>query len=127
MTILLDSHTFVWWLLDDRRLSRRAFAVIEQEPDIFVSAVVAWEISGKVRSGKWPEVKLLSDRFFETVAHYGLRSLPISLEHAHVAGSMPGKHRDPFDRMLAAQALSERMTLVTADPAFREFGVDVLW
>jgi PIN domain nuclease of toxin-antitoxin system len=127
VTILLDSHTFVWWLLDDRRLSRRAFAVIEQEPDIFVSAVVAWEISGKVRSGEWPEVKLLSDRFFETVAHYGLRSLPISLEHAHVAGSMPGKHRDPFDRMLAAQALSERMTLVTADPAFREFGVDVLW
>ena len=127
MTILLDSHTFAWWLLDDKRLSAAAFAVIKRDPDVFISAVVAWEISGKVRIGKWPEVQMLSDRFFETVAHYGCKTLPITLEHAHLAGSLPGHHRDPFDRMLAAQAILEDLPLVTADPAFRGFDVRVLW
>lgn len=127
MTILLDSHAFVWWLIDDRRISRRAFSAIEQDTRVYVSAVVAWEISGKVRTGKWPEAKLLSERFFGTISHYGWIPLPITLEHAHLAGSLPGAHRDPFDRMLAAQAIVEDMPLVTADPAFGNFEVQVLW
>ena len=127
MTILLDSHAFVWWLLDDKRLSPSAFSAIEQDPEVFLSAVTAWEIAGKVRTGKWPEAEILSERFFDTIAQYQLRPLPISLEHAHLAGSLPSIHRDPFDRMLAAQAIVEDMPLVTADPAFRNFEVRVVW
>ena len=127
MTILLDSHAFVWWLLDDKRLSPSAFSAIEQDPEVFLSAVTAWEIAGKVRTGKWPEAEILSERFFDAIAQSQLRPLPISLEHAHLAGSLPSIHRDPFDRMLAAQAIVEDMPLVTADPAFRNFEVQVVW
>ncbi len=127
MAILLDSHAFAWWALEDSKLSQQASSAIRDDPDVLVSAVVAWEISSKVRSGKWPEAKVLSDRFFETVQHYRWKRLPITLEHAHRAGSMPGGHRDPFDRMLAAQAMVEGVKLVTADRAFRHFGVQVIW
>jgi PIN domain nuclease of toxin-antitoxin system len=127
MTVLLDSHAFVWWLLDDKRLSLSAFGAIEQDPGVYVSAVTAWEIAGKVRTGKWPQAEILSERFFDTISQYQLRPLPISLEHAHLAGSLPSIHRDPFDRMLAAQAIIEDMPLVTADPAFQNFEVQVVW
>jgi PIN domain nuclease of toxin-antitoxin system len=127
MTILLDSHAFVWWLLDDKRLSPSAFSAIEQDPEVYVSAVTAWEIAGKVRTGKWREAEILSEKFFDTISQYQLRPLPISLEHAHLAGSLPSIHRDPFDRMLAAQAMVEEMPLVTADPAFKNFEVQVVW
>ena len=127
MAILLDSHAFVWWLLAHERLSPNAFNAIEQDPNVYVSAVTAWEIAGKVRSGKWPEAEPVSERLFDAISHYGWRHLPISLEHAHLAGSMPAAHRDPFDRMLAAQAFMENMPLVTADPAFRSFEVSVVW
>jgi PIN domain nuclease of toxin-antitoxin system len=127
MPILLDTHAFAWWALDEKRLSRRALDAIRQDPQIFISAVVAWEISGKVRVGKWPEATILAERLFETISHYGMNPLPITLEHAHLAGSLAGAHRDPFDRMLAAQAIVENMQLVTADPAFRNLEVQVLW
>jgi PIN domain nuclease of toxin-antitoxin system len=94
---------------------------------VHVSAVVAWEIANKVRTGKWQDAKPLLDRFFDIVTEEGFLPLPITLEHAHLAGSLPGAHRDPFDRMLAAQAQIENMPLVTADPVFRAFGTRVLW
>jgi PIN domain nuclease of toxin-antitoxin system len=127
MMVLLDSHAFFWWTSDDPRLSRRAFDAIASESNVYVSAVVAWEIAGKVRTGKWPEARTLAERFFDVIAEDGFAALPITLEHAHRAGSLPGLHRDPFDRMLAAQAEIEDLTLVTADPAFRAFGTRVLW
>ena len=74
MTILLDSHAFVWWLLDAKRLSLSAFSAIEQDPGVYVSAVTAWEIAGKVRTGKWPEAEVLSERFFDTIAQSQLRA-----------------------------------------------------
>jgi PIN domain nuclease of toxin-antitoxin system len=127
MTILLDSHAFFWWITDDARLSRKAAAAIEDETEVLVSAVVAWEIANKVRIGKWPHAKGLVDRFLEIVAEEGFAPLPITLEHGHLAGSLPGAHRDPFDRMLAAQSQVENIPLVTADPLFRAFGTRVLW
>jgi PIN domain nuclease of toxin-antitoxin system len=127
MTILLDSHTFFWWLTDDPKLSRTAVDHIRDDSHVHVSAVVAWEIANKVRSGKWHDAKPLVDRFFDLIAAEGFLPLPITLEHAHLAGSLPGVHRDPFDRMLAAQSQLENMPLVTADPAFRAFGTRVLW
>jgi PIN domain nuclease of toxin-antitoxin system len=127
MTILLDSHAFFWWTTEHERLSTRAYAAIEGQARVYVSAVVAWEVSNKVRLGKWPGAKTLSERFVETVEHYGWLPLPISIEHARLAGTFPAVHRDPFDRMLAAQARIEDLMLVTADPAFRDFPVTTLW
>jgi PIN domain nuclease of toxin-antitoxin system len=127
MTILLDSHVFFWWLTDDPKLSRNAADLIRDDSDVHVSAVVALEIANKVRTGKWQDAKPLLDRFFDIVMEEGFLPLPITLEHARLAGSLPGAHRDPFDRMLAAQAQIENVPLVTADPVFRAFGTRVLW
>ncbi len=128
MRILFDSHALVWFLAGDARFSRRARAEAEADDAIVcVSAVTAWEVTNKVRIGKWPEAAVLAESFLETVARYGFEPLPITLEHARLAGLLPGPHRDPFDRMLAAQAQVEGIALVTADPVFRGLGVRVLW
>jgi len=128
MRILFDSHALVWFLAGDARFSRRARAEAEADDAIVcVSAVTAWEVTNKVRIGKWPEAAVLAESFLKTVARYGFEPLPITLEHARLAGLLPGPHRDPFDRMLAAQAQVEGIALVTADPVFRGLGVRVLW
>ena len=127
MTILLDSHALYWWVTESTRLSLRARTAITEESEIWVSAVVAWEVTNKVGSGKWPEARMLAERFFEIVDDEGFKPLPLNLQHAHLAGLMPGRHRDPFDRMLAAQSQIENVPLVTADPVFRAFGTRVLW
>jgi PIN domain nuclease of toxin-antitoxin system len=128
MRILFDSHALVWFLAGDARFSRRARAEAEADDAIIcISAVTAWEVTNKVRIGKWPEAAVLAESFPETIARYGFEPLPISLEHARLAGLLPGPHRDPFDRMLAAQAQVEGIPLVTADPVFRGLGVRVLW
>ena len=128
MRILFDSHALVWFLAGDARFSRRARAEAEADDAIVcVSAVTAWEVTNKVRIGKWPEAAVLAESFLETVTQHGFEALPITLEHARLAGLLPGPHRDPFGRMLAAQAQVEGIPLVTADPVFRGLGVRVLW
>jgi len=128
MRILFDSHALVWFLAGDARFSRRARAEAEADDAVVcVSAVTAWEVTNKVRIGKWPEAAVLAESFLETIARYGFEPLPITLEHARLAGLLPGPHRDPFDRMLAAQAQVEGIPLVAADPVFRGLGVRVLW
>jgi PIN domain nuclease of toxin-antitoxin system len=128
MRILFDSHALVWFLAGDARFSRRArSAAKEEDAAVCVSAVTAWEVTNKVRIGKWPEAAALAESFLETIARHGFEPLPITLEHARLAGSLRGPHRDPFDRMLAAQAQVEGIPLVTADPVFHGLGVRVLW
>lgn len=128
MRVLLDSHALIWLLDGDRRLSNRARAAIEAEDaTIYISAVTAWEISSKVRLGKWPEAASLATSLATVIARFGFVALPVTLDHALTAGSLAGQHRDPFDRMLAAQALVEGIPIVTADPAIRSLGADVLW
>ena len=128
MRMLLDSHALVWFLDGDRKMSRRARdAADAADAVLYVSAVSAWEIANKVRLGKWPEATSLSEAFPQIMADFSLEPLPVTLDHAHLAGLLPGPHRDPFDRMLAAQSRLEGIPLVTADPAFRAFGIDVLW
>jgi PIN domain nuclease of toxin-antitoxin system len=128
MRLLLDTHAFFWWLKGDRRLSTRAGVAIDNaDNDILVSAVVAWEMASKSRIGKWPEGRIVVDDIEGVVAAKGLEPLPVSLAHARRAGLLDGEHRDPFDRLLAAQAEIEGATLVTADSVFRTFGVSVLW
>jgi PIN domain nuclease of toxin-antitoxin system len=128
MRILFDSHALFWFLHGDSRLSSRARSLVEADDTIGVaSAVSAWEFANKFRLGKWPEIGAVADTFVQTMEAQGIEILPVSAEHARLAGLMPGEHRDPFDRMLAAQSEIGDMPLLTADPAFRAFGTKVVW
>ncbi len=128
MRLLFDSHALFWFLKGDLKFSRRVRALADAADTILVaSAVCAWEFATKVRVGKWPEAAEIADMFVDIVRTDGFELLPISAEHARLAGFLPGAHRDPFDRMLAAQAQIEQIPLVTADPAFKAFGTWVIW
>ena len=128
MRLRLDTHALVWWWTDDPRLPARARAVIaDPNSTVYVSAVSAWEITTKHRVGKWPEVERLIAEYSVLLRRSRFHALPISMEHAHRAGGLPGTHRDPFDRMLIAQASLESIPIVTADPAFTVYGSDVMW
>jgi PIN domain nuclease of toxin-antitoxin system len=125
---LLDTHTFLWWLDGDRRLSRRARTLIgDDRHEVFVSAASAWEIATKARLGKLRGAADVAADIVGAVAGQKFVPLAISLGHAQAAGRLGGDHRDPFDRMLAAQALIEGLPLVTNDPAFEAFSVPTLW
>lgn len=94
---------------------------------VHVSAASAWEIATKHRTGKWPEVEQLIAEFSSLLRRSRFYSLPIATEHAQRAGGLPGPHRDPFDRMLIAQAGLEALPVVSADPVFAAYGVPVIW
>ena len=128
LRILLDSHAFVWFVQADRRCSNVARAAIEDpDAEVYVSAATAWEMSTKVRSGKWIEVKAVANQIERAISSFDFLPLPITVTHGRVAGSLPGAHKDPFDRILAAQAEIEGLVLVTVDPAFHVFGTRTLW
>ena len=128
MRILLDTHAYFWWETNHRNLSTRARdAIAAADNQVLVSAVTAWELATKAHFGKWPEAADLAADIAAALQAEAFEPLPISLEHARMAGFLPSPHRDPFDRMLAAQAQVEGIPLVTADPVFRSLGVRVLW
>ncbi len=128
MRLLLDTHALLWWFTDDARLSDRARAAIADPANtIHASAASAWEIATKQRIGKLEEVPDAAARYAELVAADGFLHLPVSYLHALRAGGWVVGHRDPFDRMLAAQSMLEGLPLVTRDSAFELFGVETLW
>jgi PIN domain nuclease of toxin-antitoxin system len=128
MKVLLDTHALIWWWTDDDRLPRVARAAIAAPSHtIFVSAASGWEIATKHRLGKWPEVVRLIDGFETHLRRSRFVSLPISMAHAQLAGALDLLHRDPFDRMLIAQALHEDMAIVSGDAAFRDTAAPVIW
>ncbi len=128
MKLLLDTHTFLWRAVGSARLSARASEAIDDRSNIvFVSAASAWEVSTKHRIGKLPEGDAILLRFSATIGDLRAEPLGISVDHGLLAGSFSMEHRDPFDRMLAAQAACEGAVLVTADPAFGDFPVTTLW
>ena len=127
MTILLDSHALIWFLTGNPRCSIRAREAIDSGGSVLVSAASAWEIATKVRLGRWPEATEIASNMVEVLPRYSFATLAVTLEHGLLAGSLPGSHGDPFDRMLAAQAKIENIPLVSADPVFRSFGIQVLW
>lgn len=121
MDILLDTHTFLWW--DEAKLPAAVIKRIQAADDVYVSAASAWEISIKAGLGKIVARVPLA----EAIRDYGFLALPISLEHGDAVRALPPHHRDPFDRMLVAQARVEGLTLVTRDPAFAAYGVPIAW
>ena len=128
MRLLLDTHVLFWALLEKSRLSATAqVAVGAMANEVHVSITSAWEMSIKVGLGKWPEAAALVDAFESEVTGTGFRILPISLAHVRLAGLMQSPHRDPFDRLLAAQATIEGLTLVTADSKVQSLGAPWLW
>lgn len=128
MRILVDTHAFFWWLTLDRRLSATVLEALEDKAnEVLVSAVIAWEMATKIRLGKWPGGETVADDLDKILHEHDLHALPITMAHARLAGSLPGPHRDPFDRILAAQSDLEGAVLATADPAFRGFNVPILW
>ncbi|ETX06532.1 type II toxin-antitoxin system VapC family toxin [Candidatus Entotheonella palauensis] len=128
MRCLLDTHTLLWWFFDDPKLSILARETISApDNDIFVSAASAWEIATKYRIGKLPEAGDITQQLSAYIRRARFTELSISVEHALLAGNLPGPHRDPFDRMLMSQATILSIPLITTDPVFRDYGVQVIW
>jgi PIN domain nuclease of toxin-antitoxin system len=128
MDHLLDTHTLIWAATDVARLGRRATAVLSGERgNLWVSAATAWEIATKFRLGKLPEAMLLESNFERIVQQAGYRLLPISTAVALRAGRLVGSHKDPFDRMIAAQALALDIPVISNDKQLDIFGVRRLW
>ncbi len=128
MALLLDTHALIWWLFDNPKLSRAARARLAAGEDpVYVSAASAWEIATKVRIGKMPEGRALAENFGLYLQLQSLQALPITVDHARLAGAISSPHKDPFDRLIAAQAQIENLFVVTCDPAFQGLGVSILW
>jgi len=126
--LLLDTHAFLWWLAGDEALSPEARkAIADEDNTIFVSAASAWEIATKHRIGKLPGAASIVIDMDRILAEQGFDGLSISLRHAQAAGALPGPHRDPFDRMLIAQAMLEDLILVSNEEPFDAYGVKRLW
>lgn len=128
MRLLLDTHAFLWWLAGDDALSAAAKAAIaDAGNEILVSAASTWEIATKYRIGKLPGVAAIIADLDRTISDQGFIGLPISLRHGQVAGTLPGPHRDPFDRMLIAQAMLENLVLVSNEQPFDAYAIGRLW
>ncbi len=128
MRLLLDTHALLWWLDGDDRLSRRARSAISHEDNpVFVSAASAWEIATKARLGKLPGAETVASDVAAAVLSQDFASLDITIPHAQRAGRLAGAHRDPFDRMLIAQAQMEDLTLVSNEDVFDRYGVNRVW
>jgi PIN domain nuclease of toxin-antitoxin system len=119
--LLLDSHVALWWLADDVQLSAAARAAIAGADEVYVSVVTPWELGIKRASGKID----LPDDLVPKLISAGFEMLPIQAEHAGAAPELPAHHRDPFDRMLVAQAVAEHLVLVSADQQLAMYSVEL--
>jgi len=119
--LLLDTHVLIWWD-EGRRLSPDARRAIHDAEEVFVSAASAWEVAVKVALGRLRPTRTVED----AAADSGFMELPVTFRHASRVASLPPHHRDPFDRLLLAQAELEGLTLVTRHAAFKPYGIEVL-
>ncbi|MEV6847055.1 type II toxin-antitoxin system VapC family toxin [Actinoplanes sp. NPDC051411] len=121
MSLLLDTHIVLWWLIDDPTFADDIKDRLDQEIDVYVSAATVWEVAIKQALGKLEPADLP-----ERIRNSGFRLLDITADHGIKAGRLPMHHRDPFDRMLVAQAQLESLTLVSRDPQVQKYDVDFL-
>ena len=128
MRVLLDTHALLWSDTEVGRLSAKVRALLESfSSEVFVSAASAWEIATKVRIGKLPQAAAFSAEMPKRIEMLGFQPLAVSLEHALRAGQLPGAHRDPFDRILIAQAQAENLPLISNEKIFDAYGVRRIW
>jgi PIN domain nuclease of toxin-antitoxin system len=126
--LLLDTHVLIWWLLADSRLPKTLTELLmDRRTRVLVSAASALEVTTKYRLGRLPKAAELALDFTRIVTDEGMELLPISAEHAARAGLFEVPHRDPFDRVLAAQSLTEALPLATRDQAFEAFEIPTIW
>lgn len=128
MRALLDTHTFLWWNMDDPQLSPAARALIaDGRNEIFLSAASAWEITIKYARGRLelpePPATYVSSR----MRHYHFQALPVEVHHVLHVNTLPDLHHDPFDRLLIAQAQLEDLSLISGDEAIRRYAVKLIW
>jgi PIN domain nuclease of toxin-antitoxin system len=126
MAVLLDTQAFLWWVADDPRLSKRAARAIAAT-ECLLSVASCWEMAIKASLGKLTLPGAVGRFVQEQLEVNGFSLIAISLEHAAGVAELPFHHRDPFDRLLVAQALAEGLSLVSADPIFRRYGVTRVW
>jgi PIN domain nuclease of toxin-antitoxin system len=128
LRLLLDTHALLWWLLGDEMLSLSAReAIADPANEVFVSAASAWEIATKHRIGKLPIAAGIAANVERAVASQGFTELPVTIRDGQLAGGLPAIHKDPFDRMLIAQAVLDDLVLVSNEALFNAYGVARLW
>lgn len=127
MRLLLDTHALIWWAAGNTNLPVTARRAIRDEADILVSAVSVFEITTKFAKGKLPQAAVIAHDVAAYIAQEDFKPLPISIQHAQVAGMLPGPARDPFDRLLVAQAMVEDLHLVSIERSFDAYPVKRLW
>lgn len=128
MAYLLDTHALVWWWLTDPKLSKAAHDILSDSSNVIsVSAVTGYEIANKVRAGQLPTMREPLAIYDFALERDGFSNLVLDPRHARHAGLIEGRHRDPFDRMIAAQALLEDLTVITKDRQIAALGCKVLW
>lgn len=128
MRALLDTHALLWWLIDDPGISKNARGFIEEPAnDVLVSAASAWEIATKVRLGKLTEAEGVLQDFAGFLSRARFEELAMTSQHAIRAGLLPGPHRDPFDRMLAAQCEAEDLPIISRDRVFDSYKIRRVW
>jgi PIN domain nuclease of toxin-antitoxin system len=127
MKALLDTHTFLWAIADEGKLSRRARQIYTGSNDLWLSVASMWEILIKVQAGKLPLPEPAGPYLVKKLAQNQIELLPITLDHVLRIESLPPHHRDPFDRLLIAQGIKEKWPIITADPWFSRYPVDVIW
>ena len=125
---LLDTHALIWWFIDSPQLARRAReSMLADEAQVYASAASAYEIANKFRIGKLPHVKVLLDSYAGYLTAQGFVELPLTADHARIAGLLPIPHRDPFDRMLIAQAIHHDLEFIASDTAIHKYPVRIFW
>jgi len=127
MKALLDTHAFLWALAGDARMSRHARDVFTGSTDLLLSIASIWEILIKVHSGKLNFPRPAGPYVLRRLAENRISSLPISIDHLLALDRLPMHHRDPFDRMLIAQSIEENLPVITADPLFGKYPVQIIW
>lgn len=128
MRLLLDTHVWIWWLTDPDRLSRAADAALrDADSDLHLSSASSWELVVKSAAGRVTAMGSVGALVEEAITASGVQPLPIEHRHALHLRTLPAIHRDPFDRMLVAQAQVDSLVLLTADPQIAAYDVDVLW
>ncbi len=128
MRALLDTHIFLWWISDDRQLTPRVREIIgDVDNDLYLSAASGWEMAIKAALGKLRLPKEINAFLHEQLAVNAITALPVQMNHALHVYTLPAHHRDPFDRLLIAQAQLENMPIITSDAQIAKYSVKVLW
>lgn len=128
MRVLLDTHIFLWWITDDSRLIANVRDIIaDGTNDLFLSVASCWEIVIKAQFGRI-DLPDKPDKFIaEQLSLNAIKSLPILANHALNVFNIPSLHRDPFDRLIISQAITENLPIVTSDPVFKQYGIETVW